>query len=287
MKRKTLSIILISAALLLTVSLTASLIAFASPPSASVINNTEDNPAPTGPINSALTEMKVCTEWVAYYKDIEMGGNPIGRKNFGEAVLAEEDEEVESVMRIYNESGALLGYCDKNALVPKNAAFYAEVPLMWNEEGQISRLVDLRKYAMIFDAPIICDDDRVILIQYDTMLKLFDVAEKFYSDLSYTLVIENAYLSASAVESGVCCGLSHSNGAHLTLKMLKIGESETEEIPLLDISDPSGEKLSVFASLLSDYSFISESGSCFYDSDYESYMHTELDMSSITYSIWE
>ena len=111
------------------------------------------------------------------------------------------------------------------------------------------------------------------------MLKLFEVAGKFYSELGYTLVLEKAYVPESKLGDNPCCSTcSHATGAALTLKMLKKGASLTEAVP----ADSS------FSRLLEDYGLIHDkSSSCFYDADSSSFMTTDYDTSSYLYYVWK
>ena len=276
MSRKILNIFIISVISLIIVSGAASLFVFAA---SSYNQNKKSTPAET--LNTASTEsyveMVVCVRRLDYYKDNTLSGNPIGTKLFGETLYAQQNSV--GISRIYNNSGALLGYCKSYMLIDKSAKFFVEVPYAWNSDGQVSRLVDIRKYAEIFDAKIIYNEDEPTLIQYDTMLKLFEVAGKFYSELGYTLVLEKAYIPESKLGNKICCSVSsHATGAALTLKMLKKGASITESVP----SDSS------FSRLLEDYGLIhDESTNCFYDADFKAFMVTDYDTSSQMYYVWK
>lgn len=275
MSRKILNIFIISVISLIIVYSAASLLAFA----ASSYNQDKKCGAQTVNNTSAEshTEMIVCVRRLDYYKDNTLSGNPIGSKLFGETLYAQQNSV--GISRIYNKSGALLGYCRSYMLIDKSAKLFVEVPYAWNSDGQISRLVDVRKYAEIFDAQIIYNEDEPILVQYDTMLKLFEVADAFYLDLGYTLVLEGAYIPESKLGNKPCCTVcSHATGAALTLKMLKKGASVTESIP----TDSS------FSRLLEDYGLLhDESTDCFYDTDFSSFMTTDYDTSSHTYYVWK
>ena len=290
MSRRILNIFIISVVSLIIVSVTASMLVFATAP---LYNKTENtaNLSPAEPLNtSSLTsykEMTVCVSRADYYKDNTLSGSPIGSKVFGDTVFAEQNSV--GISRIYNQIGALLGYCRSVELVDSSVKLFVEVPYAWNSDGQISRLVDIRKYAEIFDAQIIYDEDMPILIQYDTMIKLFEVAEKFYSDLGYTLVLEKAYIPESKIPRDLCCTFcSHATGASLALKMLKKGASKTESIPFYEHEELPSSPVSSFIKLLEDYSLIhDESSDCFYDADCTAYMTTDYDISSPLYSVWK
>lgn len=276
MSRKTLNIFIISVISLIIVSSAASLLVFA----ASSYNQNKKI-APAEPLNTTVAEsyveMIVCVRRLDYYKDNTLSGNPIGSKLFGETLYAQQNSV--GISRIYNKSGALLGYCRSYMLIDKSAKLFVEVPYAWNSNGQVSRLVDIRKYAEIFDAQIIYNEDEPALIQYDTMLKLFEVAGKFYSELGYTLVLEKAYIPESKLGDKLCCSsCSHATGAALTLKMLKKGASLTESVPAE----------SSFTRLLEDYGLLhDESTDCFYDADFKAFMTTDYDTSSQTYYVWK
>ena len=290
MTRKALNIFIISVVSLIILSMTASMIVFADAETYNKTQNSE-NTLSAETVNStstnSYTEMTVCVSRVDYYKDNTLSGNPIGSKVFGDTVYAEQNST--GISRIYNQTGALLGYCESVALIDKSVKLFIEVPYAWNSDGQISKLVDLRKYMMIFDAQIICDEDEPILIQYYTMLKLFEVASAFYSELGYTLVVEKAYLPESSAKNETCCSTcSHASGASLTLKMLKKGASKTEDIPLREQEGISNSPISTFAKLLEDYDLIRDRESnCFYDTDHKAYMPTDYDLSSPLYSAWK
>lgn len=274
MSRKILNIFIISVISLIIVLSAASLLVFAASSynqdkksSAQTVNNTSTD---------SYTEMIVCVSRLDYYKDNTLSGNPIGSKLFGETLYAQQNSV--GISRIYNKSGALLGYCRSYMLIDKSAKLFVEVPYAWNSDGQVSRLVDIRKYAEIFDAQIIFPENEPMLIQYDTMLKLFEVADAFYLDLGYTLVLERAYIPESKLDRDPCCTVcSHATGAALTLKMLKKGASVTESVP----TDSS------FTRLLEDYGLLHDSSDCFYDTDFNSFMTTDYDTSSYTYYVWK
>ena len=276
MSRKILNIFIISVISLIIASGAASLLVFA----ASSYNQNKKI-TPDEAMNTLSTEsyveMVVCVRRLDYYKDNTLSGNPIGAKLFGETLYAQQNSV--GISRIYNKSGALLGYCRSYMLIDKSAKLFVEVPYAWNSDGQVSRLVDIRKYAEIFDAQIIYSEDEPMLVQYDTMLKLFEVAGKFYSELGYTIVLEKAYVPESKLGDRFCCSVcSHATGATLTLKMLKKGASLTESIP----------SESSFARLLEDYGLLhDESTDCFYDADFKAFMTTDYDTSSYLYYIWK
>ncbi|MBE6607402.1 MAG: hypothetical protein E7633_02430 [Ruminococcaceae bacterium] len=283
MSKKILNIFIISVISLIIVSAAASLLALAASSYTEhkkLSSPENNNPAPA----ASYVEMIVCVSRVEYYKDNTLSGNPIGFKVFGDKVYAEQNST--GISRIYNQTGALLGYCKSVSLMNSSVKLFVEVPYAWNSEGQISRLVDVRKYAEIFDARIIYSDDEPILIQYDTMIKLFEVADKFYSELGYTLVIEKAYIPQSKISEECCLVCSHASGASLTLKMLKKGASKTEAIPYYEHEGLDSSPVSAFTKLLEDYSLIhDESSDCFYDADYTAYMITDYDLSSPVYYI--
>ncbi len=294
MTRKALNIFIISVVSLIIVSMAASMLVFATASSYNKIENTSnasDQSAPAEPMNTtSLTsykEMTVCVSRVDYYKDNTLSGNPIGSKVFGDIVYAEQNST--GISRIYNQTGALLGYCKSVALIDSSVKLFVEVPYVWNSDGQVSKLVDIRKYMIIFDAQIICGEDEPVLMQYDTMLKLFEVAGKFYSELGYTLVIEKAYVPESDTQNDTCCSVcSHATGASVTLKMLKKGASKTETIPLYEHEGIVNSPVSAFTKLLEDYALIrDQSSDCFYDTDHEAYMPTDYDLSSPLYSVWK
>ena len=276
MSRKMLNIFIISVISLIIVYSAASLLVFAA---SSYNQNKKITPdeAMNTTVAESYVEMIVCADRLDYFRDNTLSGNPIGSKLFGETLYAQQNSV--GISRIYNKSGALLGYCKSSMLIDKSAKLFVEVPYAWNSGGQVSRLVDIRKYAEIFDAQIIYNEDEPMLVQYDTMLKLFEVAGKFYSELGYTLVLEKAYVPESKLGDNPCCSTcSHATGAALTLKMLKKGASLTESIP----ADSS------FSRLLEDYGLIHDkSSSCFYDADSSSFMTTDYDTSSYLYYVWK
>lgn len=276
MSRKILNIFIISVISLIIVSSAASLLVFAA---ASYNQNKKSSPAEAlnTTVAESYVEMVVCVRRLDYYKDNTLSGNPIGAKLFGETLYAQQNSV--GISRIYNKSGALLGYCKSYMLIDKSAKLFVEVPYAWNSDGQVSRLVDIRKYAEIFDAQIIYNEDEPMLIQYDTMLKLFEVADEFYSELGYTIVLEKAYIRESSLGSKLCCSVcSHATGSALTLKMLKKGASITEGVP----------SESSFTRLLEDYGLIhDESTDCFYDADFKAFMTTDYDTSSQMYYVWK
>jgi hypothetical protein len=290
MTRRLLNIFIISVVSLIIVSTAASMLVFAT---ASSYNKTEcpdktDSAIQTNSTATAsYTEMKVCVERIDYYKDNTLSGNPIGSKFFGEIVYAEQNST--GISRIYNKTGALLGYCESVALIDSSIKIFVELPYTWNSDGQVSKLVDLRKYILIFDVPLIYDEDEPIILQYDTMLRLFEAANAFYTELGYTLVLEKAYIPESKIPEATCCTTcSHATGASLTLKMLKIGSSKTEAIPRYSQDQIPNSSVSPFTKLLEDYALIrDEDSDCFYDTDYEAYMPTDHDLSSPIYSIWK
>ena len=276
MSRKTLNIFIISVISLIIVYSAASLLVFAASSYNQNKKITPDEAMNTTAAESYV-EMIVCVRRLDYFRDNTLSGNPIGSKLFGETLYAQQNSV--GISRIYNKSGALLGYCKSSMLIDKSAKLLVEVPYAWNSDGQVSRLVDIRKYAEIFDAQIIYNEDEPMLVQYDTMLKLFEVADKFYSEFGYTLVLEKAYVPESKLDKDPCCASpSHATGATLTLKMLKKGASLTE----------SASSDSSFTRLLEDYGLIHDvSSSCFYDADSSSFMTTDYDISSYLYYVWK
>lgn len=286
MKRKALSSFLISIASLLIISLAATSIAFAS--SYLYISNDKTEQASLlGAKSSSRTEMKVCVQIMKYYKDTSLGGSPLDTKKLGDTVYAEKVSG--DVMCIYNKNGAMLGYCKASELVKKDAKFFAEIPYEWNEDGQISNLVDLRKYILIFDADVICDTDKPVLVQYDTAIKLFKAAKEIKASYGYTICVDKAYIPSSHASSETCCEVcSHAKGASLTLSILKNGESVSEKIPVYEDENAVSPVSSKLTKLLADFSLMRDSQSdCFYDADHLSYISTDHDTSSLIYSIWE
>ncbi len=286
MKRKAFHTFLLSVAFLLIISFATSAIVFAN----SYLHTQKYNSAQVSPINeksSKRTEMKVCVQSMKYYKDITLSGSPIDSKKFEDIVHAEKISA--EIMCIYNKNGVMLGYCKASELVKKEAKFFAEIPCQWNESGHISNLVDLRKYILIFDAQVVCNEDKPVLVQYDTAIKLFKAAEEIKTSYGYTLCVNKAYIPASSASSETCCSIrAHSKGASLTLSILKNGESVSERIPVYEDETSESPVISSIAKLLAEFSLIRDSESdCFYDADYQSYITTDHDMSSLIYSIWE
>lgn len=235
---------------------------------------TADKSASTRAVRTA---MKVCVEKMNYYKNASLTGAPLGTKKFGEIVYCESADE--GVVCIYNKSGNMLGYCELFSLVSQDAKFFAEIPQKTNEARQISKLVDLRKYILIFGAKVNCDESEPILIQYDTAMKLFRAAKEINETFDCTLNVEKAYIQ---IANG--CEKDHSTGAVLTLSITKRGESTSEKIPVYEDDMTLGK----ISKVLSDHSLIRTGETdCFYDADIESYIPTSLDMSSLTYSVWE
>ena len=287
MKRKAFNTFLISiVSLLIIISFTAESIAFANAYLASSKNAAPEVLALTQK-SSARVEMKVCVQTMRYYKNTALSGNPVDTKKFGDVVFAEKVDE--SIMCIYNKNGAMLGYCESKNLVSKDAKFFAEIPYEWNSSGQISNLVDLRKYILIFGADVICDSDEPVLIQYDTATKLFRAASEIKKAHGYTLCVDEAYVPASEASSEKCCTLcSHSKGCVLTLSVLKNGESISEKIPLYDEENTASNVASKLTKLLADFSLLRDAESdCFYDADHESYISSDHGKSSLIYSVWE
>lgn len=289
MKKRTVSVFLL---IFLLISLAASLLSFA----AVSHRNTNDISARLEKDFSDIKslenkassrkKMKVCSEKMNYYQNASFEGDAIGEKTFGYVLYAEEYSD--GVMRIYTENGAVLGYCEASALIGADAMFFAEIPYEWNESGQVSKLVDIRKYIMLFDADLLCDSETPILIQYDTMLKLFDAAKSFSISFGYKLMIEKAYIPSSNGSGCKCLSACpHASGACIALSMVKKGESTSVSIPIY--ADETAEILvdSEFAELLAKFSLIHGDSGCFYDSSYSSYMITDHDLSSLIYSIWE
>ena len=226
--------------------------------------------------------MKVCTEKMNYYRNESFEGAPLGTKKFGDVVYAEDAEN--GVFRIYNKTGNMLGYCSASSLVDQNARFFGE--FAWKSDastGKVSKLVDLRKYILIFDSSVKCDEDTCIAVQYDTALKLFRAAKEIYESYEYVLSVEAAH-----TREACSCGEDHSNGGALTLKITKKGESQSESIPVYENEGTPNQTIGKIAKILADNSLIRIAETdCFADADSSSYLPTVIDYSAITYSVWE
>ncbi len=292
MKRKAFKTFLVSIVSLLIISLAASGVVFASTLYRSTPSDDSENSEKISVLNtegSSYVAMKVCVQTMNYYKSASLSGTPVPNpKRFGDVVYISSDDIGKEIVCIYTISAGSyvnLGHCEASSLVKKETGFYAEIPQEWNDEGQISNLVDLRKYIRIFDAKVTCSEDEPVLVQYDTALKLFKAAKKINDTYGYTLCVDNAYVPMSKEQS--CCDVcSHSTGASLMLSILKKGESVSEKIPVYE--GTSSTVVNKISKLLADYSITrSKESDCFYDEDYLSYMSTDHDMSSLIYSIWE
>ena len=297
MKRKAYGTFLILTASLLIISLAASCIVFASA-YIHTIENEEVAVSESSSRAAVRTEMKVCVPSMKYYKNSALSGNPLDSKKFGEIVFAQKISD--GVMCIFNKNGAMLGYCRDSDLVKTSAKYFAEIPYEWNEDGKVSQLVDLRKYILIFGADVTCDDSDPVLVQYETAVKLFGAAKEISEMYGYKLCVDSAYVPESLLPDESCCTLcSHSTGAVLTFSLspLEQGESADDEGIVAQENEGTNEgetkppvppTLSEVVSILARYSLLRDGESyCFYDADFESYISTDHDMSSLTYSIWE
>ncbi len=294
MKRKALNTFLVLIVSLLIISLAASGVIFASSSYRSEDSEHSESSEKVSVLNtksSSYIAMKVCVQTMNYYQNANLEGNPVPNpKKFGDTVYVSSNDIGKDVVCIYTISAGnyfILGHCKASSLVKKDAEFYAEVPQEWNDEGQISNLVDLRKYIRIFGAKVNCDGDKPILVQYDTVLKLFKAAKEINDTYGYTLCVDKAYIPESQATSESCCDIcSHSTGASLMLSILKSGESASEKIPIYE--GTSSTAVNKISKLLADYSLLRSGASdCFYDADYASYVSTDHNMSSLTYSVWE
>lgn len=292
MKIKLFYALLITVSCMLALSVTASSFIFASNLSDKEISDTADVYADSI-TKATYVPMKVCVEKMNYYRNETLDGSAFTKK-FGDIVYVSSSDIGKDVMCIHTLSGnnyVVLGYCRSSSLVKADSLFFAEVPEQWNSEGQISKLVDLRKYIRIFDAKIICDESVTLLIQYDVAVRLFEVAEEIYGKSGYTLCVDLAYIPESEIpeEDMRCCTeCMHSTGACLTLSILKKGEQTPISIPVYADPESEAPRQGEISKLLEDYSFIrSGESDCFYDADHDNYISSDLDLSSLIYLIWE
>lgn len=226
--------------------------------------------------------MRVCVEKMNYYKNESFEGSAVGTKKFGDIVYAEDAGN--NVVCIYNKNGSKLGYCSASSLVDQNAHFFAEFPHSTDlSSGKVSKLVDLRKYILIFNANVTCDEESYVAIQYDTAIKLFRAAKDIYDQYGYTVNVKGSHMSDTCT-----CGGDHSTGGVLQLTITKRGENTSESIPLYENEGTPNQTVGKIAKVLADNSLIRVGESdCFADADNSSYMSTVIDPNSVTYSVWE